>query len=68
MVIDHVLKAYWWLPQHPVTLQSTFSTDEGHSHVAQGQEEEWRHTDHCLFALKVNCSLELKHSECDGRL
>lgn len=35
------LKAYRWLPQHPVTLQRTFSADEGHSHVAQGQEEEW---------------------------
>lgn len=41
MVLDHVLKAYWLLPQHKVTLQSAFSTDEGHSHVAQGQEEEW---------------------------
>lgn len=36
-----ILEAYRWLPQHPVTLQSAFSADEGHSHVAQGQEEEW---------------------------
>lgn len=29
------------VPQHPVTLQSRFSVVEGHSHVAQGREEEW---------------------------
>ncbi len=41
LVCGHVLEAYRWLPEHPVTLQSTFSLVEGHSHVAQGREEEW---------------------------
>lgn len=41
MVNGRILEAYRRLPQHPVTLQSAFSADEGHSHVAQGQEEEW---------------------------
>lgn len=41
LVCGHVLEAYQWLPEHPVTLQSRFSLVEGHSHVAQGREEEW---------------------------
>lgn len=37
--------------------------DEGHSRVAQGPEEEWTGVEaggHCLSALEVNCSLQIK--------
>lgn len=40
LVCGHVFEAYQWLPEHPVTLQSRASVVEGHSHVAQGREEE----------------------------
>lgn len=47
LVCGHVLEAYQWLPEHPVTLQSRLSLVEGHSHVAQGREEEWTGVEAC---------------------
>lgn len=67
VVIDHVLKAYWWLPQHPVTHLAQMRGIPMSHRVKKRNGPGWKHAGHCLFALKVNCYLEIKHWESHGR-
>lgn len=67
VVTDHVLKAYWWLPQHPVTHLAQMRGTPMLRRVKKRNGPGWKHAGHCLFALKVNCYLKIKHWEIDGR-